>query len=431
MFHFRKAKRVLPLPTKSATIALFAGFSLVAACGSKKEDPAGKPAPKPGAADSTKQGTNPNAAAASPAGAFLKWSDFDAYALPQGTQTDSNRVLDTLTWESLLYANFPEDNRDPASDSSLTPQEKAEAQAEQKCRDDLDAKGMQIAIENDLIKINFKKKDTCSKEGWYSIETTLSMQCVGSDLSSLKGKSFKELEPMLKVAQEPSGICGKANEFRIFLNQKSESESSYEEMEMRADQGPWQDETSQSTTEKSTNNNLALESVPYAPIPSASPSSYTTTKVVTRTTGIFAKMQPNGAPCVQKRKDNTIVLEGECWDQSASRSTTEYSGQSGRKPTTSVERSTFKSKGIVEPLGTKNVWINAGTIDVTINEWKGTVTASPTSAPRAALTSPSGAMINRLIPTPQELTEELTKESEKILSTEFESSQSNDAQKNN
>ena len=92
------------------------------------------------------------------------------------------------------------------------------------------------------------------------------------------------------------------------------------------------------------------------------------------------------------------MLDGECWDQYASRSTSEYAPQSGRKNETQIERTIYKAKGVVEEIGSKDVWHKTGTYEVTVNEWKGTVTLSPKGAPRAVLTSPSGGKIDQLIP---------------------------------
>ena len=93
-----------------------------------------------------------------------------------------------------------------------------------------------------------------------------------------------------------------------------------------------------------------------------------------------------------------MVLDGECWDQYASRSTSEYAPQSGLKSQADVTRNIYKAKGVVEEIGSKDIWHKAGTFEVTINEWKGTVTLSPKAAPRAVLTSPSGAKIDQLVP---------------------------------
>lgn len=386
MFHFRKSKRVLPLPTKSATIALFTGFSLIAACGAKKDSPAGKPAPKPGTADSTKQGTNPNAAAASPAGAFLKWSDFDAYVLPKEQKTDSDSVISSLSWESIFYANFPEDPESRSTDESLSAKEKADALTENKCREDLYEKSIKIEVEKDLIKFSGTIKDTCSSDRSSAADVFYSMQCVGSDLSNLKGKTFKAMEPLLQDAAEPNGICAKATEIRIFMNNKGESQDEYDLVST----------VSGYSTEDSakTDASFSLSSILYYPGDSRS----VTTRVVSRNNGMKALMQPNGAPCIQKRKDNSLVLEGECWTGDAYRETEEYAPESGRKSESIVKRNLIKSKGVVEDIGSKAIWLRAGTFEVTVNEWKGTVTTSPTGAPRAILAGPSGAKIDQLIP---------------------------------
>ncbi len=385
MLHFRKARLALPMPTKSATIALFAGFSLIAACGAKKDSPAAKPSPADAAKKEQNNGNGDSIPAASSAlGAFLKWADFDAYALPQGTQTDADNILSTLSWESKFYANFPEknDGYDAATDTSLTPQERADALAEKKCREDITEKGTKIEVDKDIIKITFKIKNNCTPQEPYSQDGIFAMQCVGSDLSSLKGKTLKELDPILQDAEEPNGVCGKATEFKLLINHKVEAEYKIKYS---------------TTTSYSNDTDSNQTSSPPSTVPMQQ--EFTTTVEGTgRSATLSATMRPDGSPCTYKRKDNTIVLDGECWDQEASRRTSEYTPQSGRKNETQVERNIYKAKGVVEEIGSKDIWHKAGTFDVTINEWKGTVTLSPNSAPRAILTSPSGGKIDQLIP---------------------------------
>lgn len=367
MLKYRSANRNRFLLTMSANLTLAA---LVSACGSKKENSSGKPAPKPDTSDATKQGANPNADASSPAGAFLKWSDFDSYVLPKEQKTASDSVVRALTWESTFYANFPEWKEDLASD--LTPQERAQVLTEQKCRDEVIQKGASVEIDNDIVKVTFKFTDTCNKSESKTTEGVFRIQCVGSDLSGLKGKTMKELVKILSAAKRPDGVCGKSSEYRSLMNGKSETEVRYN--------------FSQRVSAYDSSGTPDLQS------------SAVTTQVVDRSTGIGARMQPNGAPCIEKRKGNTFVLEGECWTQDADRTTTDYAPESGRDSETRVTRNLFKSKGVIEDIGSNAVWLRAGTFDVTVNEWKGTVTASPAGAPRAVLTSPSGEKIDQLIP---------------------------------